>query len=327
MTGTAWFLTPDSPVPTGGIRTIYRFVDHLVAAGIPAWVVHETRGFRCRWFESDTPVTWLEDVRLGTGDLIVVPEISVTMAAERWPGVPKLVLNQNPYLTFLGAGLPPQPPPDVLPDDVVSIATVSDDAVDYLTLAFPGTRIDRIHYGIDPRLFHAPEGPKERALAFMPRKRAEDLFQVLRILERRRSLDGWRLYPIGNLPEGETARVLRRTAVFLSFNDREGFGLPPVEAMASRCVVAGFAGQGGEEYLRPDTGFPVREGSITDFVRAVENVTSAWDQGERYDDLTSKAATFVASRYSPEHERDDIVRIFSSALATVAGVVPRTATF
>jgi hypothetical protein len=322
MTGTAWFLVPDLVQPTGGVRGLYRFVDHLVASGIPASVVHEERGFRCSWFESDTPVTWLDDVVLGRGDLLAVPEISVSTVAQLYQDTPMVVVNQNQYLTFQYCGLPPSPSPNVLPDTVVAIIVGSEDGRDYAKLAFPEVPVERVHYGTDTSVFHPPEHPKEQAIAFMPRKRVEDIVQILRILERRRSLDGWRLYPINALVEPAPADILRRSAVFLSLNQQEGFGSPPVEAMASGCVVVGYAGRGGREYMRPEISFPVDEGAIADFVRAVEHVITEWENGERFTELTERAAKFVETEYSPARERDDFARIFSEALTRVEDVMP-----
>jgi glycosyltransferase involved in cell wall biosynthesis len=324
--GTAWFITPDDPRPVGGIWAIYRFVDDLVASGVAARVVHQERGFRCRWFENHTPVTWLDDVTLGVGDLLAVPEVSISTMASLSPGTPMVLLSQGPYLTFHNAGLPPAPSPAVLPDSVVSIITGSEDARDYLELVFPETPIERIHYGVDPQLFTPLSGSKERAIAYMPRRRGEDLVQVLRILERRGALDGWRLYPIDRLTERGKAEVLGRSAIFLSFNEREGFGLPPVEAMAAGCVVIGFAGRGGREYLLPETSFLIEDGAIADFVRAVEHVIRAWNEGERFTELTTSAATLVASEYSPARAREDIVRAVSRALEKAAGIPPGTPT-
>jgi len=321
---TVWFIVPDDPRPVGGIWAIYKFVDDLTASGMRARVVHEERGFRCRWFDNDTPVTCLDDVTLGVGDLLAVPEVLVSTIGALSPGTPMVVVNQNPYLTFHGAGLPPSPVPEVLPDGVVSIATVSEDACDYLGLVFPGTPIERIHYGVESLRPLSTVNAKERAIAYMPRRRFVDIEQVLRILERRGALSGWRLYPIDQLPEQGKSEVLARSAIFLSFNEREGFGLPPAEAMAAGCVVIGFAGGGGREYMRPDTSFPVEEGAITQYVRAVEDVIHAWDDGERFSDLTSRAAALIASEYSPTRQREDVVRIFSSALEKVAGIPPGT---
>ena len=324
MSRTAWFIVPDDPRPVGGIWAIYQFVDDLVASGISASVVHQEPGFRCRWFASNTPVTWMDDVVLGMGDVLVVPEISVTSVAELSPGTPMVVLNQNPYLTFHNAGLPPTRPPAVLPDNVVSIVTASEDACDYLGLTFPGTRIERVHYGIDTRLFAPPDAPKERAIAYMPRRRLVDIVQVLRILERRGVLDGWRLYPIDGLTREGAAEVIRRSALFLSFSEREGFGLPPLEAMAAGCVVIGFDGGGGREYLRPETSFPIENGAIADFVRTVEHVIQEWNGGERFTARIERASAMIASEYSPARQRQDVVRAFAGALEKASAMPPGT---
>lgn len=319
MTPTAWFLTPDDPRPVGGIRCIYQFVDDLVASGFSASVVHEHRGFRCNWFENTTPVTYLDDIQIEKDDLLVVPEISVAAVAERFPHAPMLILNQNPYLTFLNSRLPPITSPPVLPPTAVGIATVSEDSLDYLNLAFPEIPVERLHYGVPVVQGSENIRAKERALAFMPRRRYDDLEQVLRILERRGSLEGWRLYPIDHLSQATTVQILKRSAVFLSFNQQEGFGLPPVEAMAAGCVVIGYAGRGGREYMREDISFPVDEGAIADFVRTTEQILRAWDSGDRFTDLTDRARTFVAEHYSPERRRNDIVRVVTHAFPTPAG--------
>jgi len=41
------------------------------------------------------------------------------------------------------------------------------------------------------------------------------------------------------------ADILRSSRVFLSFSQREGFGLPPLEALACGCAVVGYHGFGG----------------------------------------------------------------------------------
>ncbi len=48
----------------------------------------------------------------------------------------------------------------------------------------------------------------------------------------------------------EVAEVFASSHIFLCTGFPEGFGLPPVEAMASGCVPVGFAGLGGWEYMR-----------------------------------------------------------------------------
>jgi glycosyltransferase involved in cell wall biosynthesis len=42
---------------------------------------------------------------------------------------------------------------------------------------------------------------------------------------------------------------------FLSLSHKESFGLPPLEAMACGCRVAGFHSEGGREYMTPKSGW------------------------------------------------------------------------
>lgn len=309
-----WFLVPDFSHPVGGVWAIYKFVDDLVASGFSAYVVHEQPGFRCTWFENSTPIVSFAEMKVKDHDLVCIPEISVTALADQFPTTPILILNQRPYATFDAIDLPPAPALEVLPPTTIGILTVSCDAVEYLALAFPGVNIDRIHLGIDSTRFCHPEISKERSIAFMPRRRKDDLVQVLRILERRGSLVGWHLYPIDNMLEKYKVEILARSAIFLSFNEREGFGLPPVEAMAARCVVVGFAGGGGREYMQPELSFPIYEGSIIEFVRVVEDTLKKWTKGERFTDKLNRAQALVAREYSLERQRSDLVQAISSSL-------------
>src|SRR5258708_39406932 len=55
---------------------------------------------------------------------------------------------------------------------------------------------------------------------------------------------------IDRLSQRQPAAALAASAVFLASGYPEGFGLPPLEALACGCLVVGFAGRGGREYLR-----------------------------------------------------------------------------
>src|ERR1035441_8850742 len=86
----------------------------------------------------------------------------------------------------------------------------------------------------------------------MPRKRLKELNQILHLLEHRSSLEGWELLPIIGVSEIEVAQRLGSATIFMALNAREGIGLPGLEALASGCVVVGFHGGSGEEYMTPD---------------------------------------------------------------------------
>lgn len=66
-------------------------------------------------------------------------------------------------------------------------------------------------------------------------------------------------YPLGslsfkriqNLPQGQLSTIMGQHKYYLTLTPVEGFGLPPLEAMSSGCVVLGFNGYGGRDYFTP----------------------------------------------------------------------------
>ncbi|MBP3957827.1 glycosyltransferase family 4 protein [Gemmata sp. G18] len=312
---TVFVLCPDHAPPAGGIRKLYRHVDVLNAHGIPAAVVHEAPGFRCAWFAGATPVRCRADVRPDPADVVVIPEVYGPDLAALYPGVPKVVFNQNAYLTFRGYALDPVDlnTPYTHPE-VRATLVISEDNREYLAYAFPAARLVRLHYGIDTALF-AYRAEKEPRVAYMPRKNAHDVTQVLNLLTHRGALRGYELVAIDGRPESEVAELLGSCAVFLSFGHPEGCPLPPLEALACGCALVGYHGRGGREYFRPEFCHPVEFGDVVGFARAVEDVVRlrATAPGALRARCAAGAA-YVREHYSVAREEADIVRCWRGLL-------------
>ena len=145
-----YVLCHDSDFPCGGIRRLYRHVDVLCRNGVDAAIVHRRPGFRCSWFENKTPIRFRNQVTPTPMDYIVLPEVVGPELLSIAPGVPKVVFNQNAYLTFHGYPVDgPAPPSPYLSPDIHAVLTVSDDNTNFLRYAFPHQRFFRIHHGID----------------------------------------------------------------------------------------------------------------------------------------------------------------------------------
>jgi glycosyltransferase involved in cell wall biosynthesis len=118
-------------------------------------------------------------------------------------------------------------------------------------------RIDVAHLGVDREAFAYYEGPREPFVLYpataWPHKNHARLIEAMTLVRRERPdmrlvLTGGRRAALGALPEwvehrGYVAesdlRGLYRSAACLAFPSLyEGFGLPPLEAMASGCPVA-----------------------------------------------------------------------------------------
>ena len=300
-------LCPDWTHPSGGVRRIYRHVEVLNSLGYRAFVLHQSESFRCQWFESSAPLAqttkcWPLNPE---HDLLVCPEYVAWQMVKATPGVPKIIFNQGAYHTFRGMSEKFESPPYLSPEFLGTIV-VSDDSRAYLNYAFPAHPVARIRHAIDSSLFY-PSEQKSRRITYMPRKLPADARQVMAILNQRGLVGEFEFSAIENMTESQTAHVLRDAMVFLNFCSQEGFSLPPLEAMACGCLVIGYDGQGGREYLNNDLAVRIAEEDILGFVKAIEAAVHDFRHTpETLATKTRRAMEYVATYHSPEREREDI---------------------
>jgi hypothetical protein len=315
---TAYYLAPHLPRPSGGVRVIYRHVDALAAAGIPAAVVHDKAGFRCTWFANTTRVLAAEDVVLGPADVLVVPECYGPGLAGLPDGVRVVIFNQGAYHTFdliplegTDAGAPYRGA-----RGLQGLLAVSEDSAALLRYAFPELPVAVCRQVIDGEVFHPGAQPPGRRISFTTSRRPEERHQLLHLLRSRGALTGWTLTPIAGYTEAETARIMRESAVFLSFSERDGFGLPPAEAMASGCYVVGYPGGGGRDFFDPAYCHPVDDGDLLGFARAVEQACAAQQADPTSFTGRGRAASkSILDRYQASALREDVVAFFTPLLA------------
>jgi hypothetical protein len=309
-----YYLSPDTTKPSGGVRVIYRHVDTLNALGIPALVLHTRSGFRCGWFENTTRVTGVADAKLRPSDVLVVPEY-YGPGLDRIPAGPMVVVfNQRAYTTFelipydtSGRGAPYGNLPGLR-----ALLAVSDDNVNLLRHAFPTIPVELARQVIDPTVFH-PGTPGERRVAFTTSRRAREREALLHILRSRSVLAGWELVPIEGRSEAETADLLRSCPLFLSFSEREGFGLPPAEAMACGAYVIGYTGMAGRDFFDSAVSAPVPEGDLLAFARAVEEAVARYDKDPDSITAAGRAASIsVLSRYTEAGLRADLLAFYTA---------------
>lgn len=310
-----YYLCPDSDVPTGGIRTIYRHVDALNSIGIPSAVIHKRAGFACTWFRHQTPTVGAGTVALSPRDVLVIPEFYWSTLSTIPVGPHVVVFNQNTYRTFVRPrpSSPKRPYSDV--HRLEAMVVVSADNAEYVRYTYPELRVDCIRNAVDRQIFYPAQTSPGKRIAVMPRRRNADCRQVLDLLTVRGCTEEWEIVSIYGRSEQETAEALRSCAIFLCFSELEGFGMPPAEAMACGCYVVGFTGFGGREFFDPDICSPVEEGNILAFAKAAEqailNFTTDWS-AMRQRGLAASAR--VTNTYSPEAQLADLQRFFKSIL-------------
>ncbi|MFC8682195.1 glycosyltransferase [Microbacterium ureisolvens] len=307
------YLSPDPKGPRGGVRVIYRHVDVLNAAGLDAAVVHHGRGYRAGWFENQTRTLPAEDVVVTPRDVLVVPEFYGRAIAE-WPEGPTVVLfNQGPYYTF--DNLSVTDARALNSGRAQAILTVSEDSLELLRFAFDRIPVHHARSVIEAATFHPDrdlDPGSRRRIAYAANRRAQERSQLLSILQLRGRV-GWEFVPIHGMSEGEVARTLRSSAIFLAFNEREGFGLPPAEAMACGAYVIGYDGHGGKEFFDPAYSHPVADGDLRSFADAVERAVSRYEADPHA--LTAEGLTAseaILSRYTLDGLRSDLLGFYGS---------------
>ena len=298
--------TPAEKQPSGGIKVIYRHVDLLNDQGMPAAVFHEPEGFRCDWFQNQTRIVSSRSIRFHADDILVVPECYGPGLHLIPPNVRKVIFNQGPHHTFDRVDLVatnPGAPYEQL-TNLHGLLTVSQDGAELLRLAFPGIRVGVVRNVIDQDIFGLGSEPARHRIGYVPSRRPEELHQLLHLV---RALgvgigDSWELVPIQGQTENEVATILRSCAIFLSLSDRDGFGLPPAEAMACGSYVVGYPGGGGREFFDSSYCSPAHD--TTGVLRLLGEAMNLPDATRQ--ELGAKASAHILGHYTADGLRADL---------------------
>ncbi|CAA7392651.1 glycosyltransferase [Chryseobacterium fistulae] len=341
MKNKIYFVCPNNNHATGGVKQIYRQVETLNKNGFDAYILHKKNGKKDNWFNMNVPIVYspfifkkLKYLYLGKkinffkklqfdilkkysekiekNAILVFPEIYGPRIHEIEPATNKVIFNQNCYYTFNYYSMMENY--DVTPynhSNTLATIVASEDAKKYLDYAFASSKILKMRLGIDQNIFSFSSN-KEKQICFMPRKLGDDVNQVINILKQRNSLKGWTIVPVDNKTELEVANLMKKSVFFLSFNYKEGFGLPPVEAMSCGCYVIGYRGQAGKEYFKPEFSTPVEDGDIIEFVKKIEEMIKSYEKNPQ--EVLEKgklASIFVSENYSLENEEKDTLNIWN----------------
>ncbi|MDG4828894.1 glycosyltransferase [Solwaraspora sp. WMMD1047] len=290
--------------------------------GFRAFVMHHAAGFRCQWFSNHTPVVGAGAAVLGPEDILVVPEWYGPGLAGMPAGPRVVVFNQRAYDTFDHipySTATPGAPYANLPG-LIALLAVSDDNVDLLRYAFPAIPVQLTRNVIDPAVFTAGNWPRQRQIVYVGHRRAAEREQLLHILGSRGILRGWTVTQIAGRTEQQVAQILRDSAIFLSFSEREGFGLPPAEAMACAAYVVGYSGLAGREFFDEAYCSPAPDGDLLAFARAVEDACTSYDNDPVGLAKRARAASeAVLARYTRAGLRDDLAAFYRPLLPAPPG--------
>jgi len=301
--------------PAGGVATIYRHVEILNSHGMPAVVALSKRPSR-DFYDTTAPLLihgakFKMEAR--TGDIFVIPE-GFPDHVKALMGTPakRLMFCQNQY------NLPFSTNAQASVDEfnVHGIIASSEAVRNFFKNVYRIPDLPILPYAIDPVRFR-PAARKERRVAFMPRKLPHEAAFIASVFKRR--------YPrhvrvpwiaIQNVSVSQAAAMMAESDVFLSLSHRESFGLPPLEAMACGCLVAGYHGDGGREYMNETNGWWAETGN---WKAATEGLAAALDlleAGGPELDLRRQEMISTVKRYSPARLESALIAFWKKELET-----------
>jgi hypothetical protein len=253
------YVAPSDKSPSGGMRTQFRHVARLVRHGFDAHLYHVETGYLPVWFDETVPMLYTPDVLNGNqinlrpDDHIVLYESASNSVRffNQYKGATRHLFCQNHFLMFEA---PVQLKATSWQALGIRKAFASAQVIARAVKSALGfAEVPVVPYAIEHELFQPRT--KRMQIAYMPRKRSEDLIFIRRCFAGAfPNLARVPWVEIHNQGEAKVAELLGESAIFLSLSRREGFGLPPVEAMAAGCLVVGFLGEGGREFGTPQNG-------------------------------------------------------------------------
>jgi glycosyltransferase involved in cell wall biosynthesis len=221
----------------GGVKRIYIVAEYLRQAGHTV-VVNSEDGKQNNWFSHTIP----ENIPIGA-DIRVCAETCRKLL----PDAVNILYQQAQF---------DAPEEDEKFDLVVSTTKY---LTDFLQRTSGITPDYQIPYGIDSSIFKPAPGSKSDEKitnAYMPRKNKEEFDLIMKImppLYRNGHHAAIEWLPIDGMSENNVIAALQKTDIFLALSKDEGFGLPPFESSLCGCLIVGYHGRGGKEWLTKDT--------------------------------------------------------------------------
>lgn len=297
--------------PLGGVRISHHHVGILARNGFDAAIL--LRQDRPQdFFPADVPTqVFSTSFQFRDDDIFVVPEpwgdFLAQLAARP---VRKVVFCQNHFYVSYGLGLHR----DYSAYGVETVFCCGDVIAEFLRATFGLARVPIVHNAIDHTMFKP--GPKRLQIAYMPRKMAKEV-DFIRMAFRLRHPQFASLpwLPIDMVVESEVARRLRESAIFLSLSRLEGVGLPPLEAMASRCLVVGFTGGGGLEFARDDNGFWCAPDDLVGAADALARAATMFESDPTGYKGRWEAGVQTASKYNLQRLEQELLAFWQEEVA------------
>lgn len=111
----------------------------------------------------------------------------------------------------------------------------------------------------------------------------------------------WEWVDMKDMNEDQYSGHLCESMIFLATSLQEGIPTSVLEAMSSGCLVIGYSGIGGNDYMTENGDnqncFLVENGNLPELVKTLEEVLLGWNQSADRRDLIIKNAVETAKQF------------------------------
>lgn len=292
-----------SQKPTGGVKVIYQHCMLLRELGIDAKPVLMGK-YHGNLFHFDIPTVKYDEVIdiINADDIVVATEFkpyegllfkdaTKILFLQNWIGLTKWLSPEDKHKSYFDLGYN-------------KVITCSQFCSEYVQehMNIPATTITN---GIDLSLFQ-PDGTKRipmRVLA-MSRKNPKDLETIKTLLKN----SDYDIRVVDGLTQSELIKEYQSADIFVATGYPEGFSLPPLEAMACGCVVIGFTGGAGREFMRHNETALVAEDA--DCQAVADMLLSLQDNPEKKEKIRLKGVA-KANEYGLENTKKELKSFYS----------------
>lgn len=337
------FYIPDSDTVRGGISVIFEIINTLNKNGLNAFALYDRPDFQYDKYVIRVPRMWSPYVRhpdrklniktaanifvdyflsrnqkpVGNSDLcsewkpkssdiIIVPEYVSDWMPDTLPeGLKLILLVQGPFVLF-----------EAFRRSKFKIRNFNwvistSDACSAGAEMILGRNAERVSLFISKELYSYNKD-KLFQVSYMPRRRSDQSSVIVRALKNLPELKDVPFVPIDNLSSADAAKNLRESLFFLSFSEREGFGLPTAEAMATGALVIGYSGIGGNEFFDESVGFPIPEDDVVMFYNKVVEIILKYSKNKlELDKIRKNASVKILNNYSIDNFESSVLNVFN----------------
>ena len=306
-----YFLRPWD-FPAGGVATIYQHVEILAQNGYQAFVALSHKP-NIDFYNSNAPLMIHGGkIEFKKGDIYVFPEQFIDyMEALKYAQARKIMFCQNqyylPFSTNSKLGFKEFP--------VDSLLVSSKSIGNFMRDVYGLIDVPCIPYAIDRNFYISKK--KKRQIAFMPRKLPNDAAFIENTFKRKyKELSDIPWVSIDGMTKLEAANVMGESEVFLSLSYKDSFGLPPLEAMSCGCLVAGFHGDGGREYMNSHNGWWAETGDWLACINGLNQAFTVIDCGGAELEKIKLGMENTLTRYSFDNMKNKLLEYWDREISS-----------